>query len=562
MPTPFSLKTVISGLISKIDQASRGSKSKAPLNHNALVFDFGKKSVLIVHLDTAVTDKPQILNYSRVSLPDEASVLEKKEAIRAKLPTFDSKSPPDVRVTWEEGMVFRQVNLPDMPDSDLKKALSWELKEKYFLNDDESFIGSECAQTLDLAEGTKEKFLSVFYCDKKSAMEKINLITGLGLEVSCLVPSQAAQAQALGSSETDHDILLFDIGYANARILAVHQKKNMLSRTVVLGGQTLTEMMTASYMNNDQEIRLSLEESEKLKVAEGCENPQAPFIPLVRPYLEKIVTEIKRSVDFYDGQRFAKPISKIVFTGGGSCLKGLVGFMKSFLGLPVEQPNPEAFLSARMTDDQKASVRDQFPCFTASIGTACFEANSALNLLPQEIKFKDRGRTKKMSLRLAAFATLTVLGYLVATTAFELCVTRIKLHTASVETKEISRLLEYLATIQSQDLVIRSAIKNDISHPGLFKTLSRLTPLGVSLQELAFNRENNSLIITGSMNAAGTTNVKIIAQFITELQNTPFFKEVTLARTTKESESPGGETKKSKPQTLEFELHCITKGRL
>ena len=539
------------------------AKIKTAETKDVLVFDFGKKSVLISHIGTGVSGRPQIISVSKVVFSEEASTEEKKEALRAKLPSFDPKNPPEVKVTWEEGMVFRQVLLPDMPDADLKKAFQWEMKEKYFLNEDENLIGSECAVNLEHPDGVKEKFFSVFYCDKKTAMERIALVSGLGLPVSALVPGQAALARILGNfEEPDKDLLVCDIGFANARILALHQKKNVLSRTVLLGGQALTEMMTGSFTEGDQRRQFSAQEAEEIKVSEGCQNPQASFIGLVRPYLDKMAVEIKRSVDYYEGQKYAKPISKVLFSGGGSDLKGLTGFMKSFLGIPVEMPDPREFLSAQMAEDQKKAAEKEFGSLLASLGAADFDAGSPLNLLPQEIKFKDREKKKMMSLRIAAFMSIIVVSYLAVTTFYELRVIRSQIRTAAVQLKEISRVIDFLGTIASQDRVMRSALKNDLSHPAFFKTLSVLTPEGVTVEEMTFVREKNSFLLTGSMNASGRTNVKIIAQFISDLQKTPFFKEVTLVRTFKDKASETGEEASAKDSMLKFELKCQTKGLL
>ena len=174
-------------------------KMKTAETKDVLVFDFGKRFVRISHIDVSRPGHPQMIHFSKAVLPEEAALEEKKEALRAKLPPFDPKFPPEVKVTWEEGIVFRQVVLPDMPDADLKKALQWELREKYFLNEDENLIGSECAMSLAHPDGATEKFFSVFYCDKKAATEKIGLVTALGLQVSALVPGQAALAQVLGN---------------------------------------------------------------------------------------------------------------------------------------------------------------------------------------------------------------------------------------------------------------------------------------------------------------------------------------------------------------------------
>lgn len=541
MPAPFSIRSAV-----KIPAAK---KAKPDSDKEIFVFDFSKKSVLLVHLDTKGADRPQVLYFTRIALPEEASADEKKELLRAKLPPIDPKSPPSVKVTWEEGMVFRQVALPDMPESDLKKALAWELKEKYFLNEDENLIGSECAVTLD-ADGAREKFFSVFYCDKKTAMERIGLLTGIGLHVSSLVPSQVALAQIAGGiGDGGRDALVFDIGKMSARILAVHQKRNLLSRTVLLGGQALTEMMAASFMDGDKRVQWSQEESEKVKITEGCQNPQAPYIGLVRPYLDKIVAEIKRSVDFYDGQKYAKPIAQVIFTGGGSNLKGLTGFMKSFLGLPVTTLDPEPYMSPKLLSEQKNEAIDNFGSIIAPIGAALLDNASVFNLLPREIKFEEREKTKKMWARLAVMLSVIFMTYQAVFAVLQLGVTRSKLQAANLQSREIARVLDFLKTIQADDRGMRGALKNDLPHPALMKTISRLAPGGMQFERLSFDRQTGTLLIGGAMSGGGVAPVKAIAQFIGELQKTSFFKEATLTKTTKEESGK-----------LLFELRCQTRG--
>ncbi len=507
---------------------------------------------MIVHADTSAP-APRILYFAQVPMAEGATPEEKKEKLKKALPPIDYKTPPAVKVTWEEGMVFRLVILPDMPESDLKKAFLWEMKEKYSLNEENSLIGSECVLTLDQSDGVKEKFFSVFYCDKKAAMEKVALVTGLGLRVSSLAPNHAALAQGLGNlAGPEKDLLIFDIGSANARILPVRQKKNMFSRTVQLGGQALTDMLAGSYMDNDQKIQLSPGEAEKLKITEGCSNPQAGHISLVRPYLEKVVSEIKRSVDFYESQKYSKPISKIVFTGGGSNLKGLGSFMKSFLGLEVLALEPSDSIAPQIPREQEEFVTNQFGFFYSALGAAAAPTDSPLNLLPREVKFEKREKTKKMSFRMIFLASALVMGFMVLSASFQLHIARVRLKTAFLQTGEVSRVLDLLGSVQSDDRFMRSALKNDLSHPPLFKALSRLAPPGLILDEISFNRESNTYLIRGSTNASGSTNVKVIAQFIGDLQKTPFFKEVTLARTSKDPEG----------LKLSFELNCVTRGLL
>ena len=86
-----------------------------------LVFDFGKTNIRLIHVDTG-GEKPQILRFAEVPWDFETPEGQRKDELKSRLAAFGLASAPGAVVTWEEGMVFRQVTLPDMPAEDLKKA--------------------------------------------------------------------------------------------------------------------------------------------------------------------------------------------------------------------------------------------------------------------------------------------------------------------------------------------------------------------------------------------------------------------------------------------------------
>src|SRR3989338_1635541 len=159
---------------------------KNTANKEICVFDFKHGSVLAVWLDLR-DQNPKIKN--SLSIPSDrisnhANLL---ELFKPFLESLDKKHPPSAVVTWEEGMNFKQIALPEMPQEDFEKAFWWEMKNKYSIDQETNLVGYEAVAENDLGEDKKEKILSVFYCEKKQAMERIALVQSLGFQVTHLL---------------------------------------------------------------------------------------------------------------------------------------------------------------------------------------------------------------------------------------------------------------------------------------------------------------------------------------------------------------------------------------
>jgi type IV pilus assembly protein PilM len=521
------------------------------MDSESIVFDFGRASTRILILEAA-GKSVRVRDFATVPHGRHVSDEERKAALRPVLANLKTKSGIRAILTWEDGFIFRQLSLPDMPANDLEKAFLWEMKEKYLFKGEESFYTSEVAVETTNEDGSHEKVYNVFYSDRKSVSGKAALVESLGYRVSAVVPGQAAVAALIGGANIDtaRDVLVFDIGAQSARILVVRDGRNILSRTVLLGGQTLTDMMTAAFFSAQGErVQLGPAEAEALKVTEGAQNPQAAHISLLRPYLEKVVSEIKRSIDYYEGQRYARPISKAVFTGGGSDLKGLSGYMGRFLGLEVAALVPENYASPSMSPQKKEGFAANFVSLVAGIGAGL---DSTLNLLPRQQVSLSHQHARGVSVRLFIAATAILIGFWDVGTFLQLRLASSQLGALAAESRELNRISALVSDIESQQRFMRAALKGDLSHPSLLKALSRVTPASMTIDKIVFSREEGTLDIDGSVESPGHGEVKVIAQLITDILKTPFFKGATLTGTTPDEAT----------HRLRFHVKCLTAGMI
>ena len=121
---------------------------------------------------------------------------------------------------------------------------------------------------------------------------------------------------------------------------------------------------------------LSMDDIEKIRrIPQIIENP-----------LENIVSEVRRSIDFYVSQPDGMAVSKVLVTGGTTRIPGIEEFISERLGIPTERaPMPE-IPGLDCSELSWESVGDQLG---VSIGLALRTVNSGIfqmNFIPPNIK--------------------------------------------------------------------------------------------------------------------------------------------------------------------------------
>jgi type IV pilus assembly protein PilM len=92
----------------------------------------------------------------------------------------------------------------------------------------------------------------------------------------------------------------------------------------------------------------------------------------VMPVLNELVTELRRSLDFYRNRANGLGAQQVVITGGTAKLPGLAEFLTINLEVPVTVGNPLEYLSTGPKADPNY-LKDVGPVFPVSVGLAVRE---------------------------------------------------------------------------------------------------------------------------------------------------------------------------------------------
>ena len=92
----------------------------------------------------------------------------------------------------------------------------------------------------------------------------------------------------------------------------------------------------------------------------------------IMPVFHELVTELRRSLDFYRNRANGLGAQQVIITGGTAKLPGLADFLTANLDAPVTIGNPLQYLSTGPKADPNY-LQDVGPVFSVSVGLAIRE---------------------------------------------------------------------------------------------------------------------------------------------------------------------------------------------
>jgi hypothetical protein len=269
------------------------------------------------------------------------------------------------------------------------------------------------------------------------------------------------------------------------------------------------------------------------KTKEGVSLDQLPR--LMRPFLEKLLSEIRTSFDFYMTEFQIPKVEKIIMSGGGAKLKGLREFMAGDLGVEIELADPfqSADFAGRISKDDVADVAS---AFVMPLGLAAWEKEdlSFLRLKKKAAK-KSRGLIKPLIAPSGVAAIIMLILYLSVST---------KLAGSSAElerkTKEFSSLKPVSIAAQALSVKKRqlqaelgsfplTLLREGMDPARILEKVRLCAPDNTRLEQVSVDEQDGEKFVQ----VYGTTffldeRGPNLSDFMTALKDSPLFDDVRM----------------------------------
>lgn len=305
------------------------------------------------------------------NLPDEPSARRaaKTAALKRALEMGQIKAKYAVSALCGESIIVRYLQLPRMPEDELKKALQWEAEEYIPFRLNEVNIDSMILGEVD--DGDHAKMDVLLVSAKKDLVEEhVSIIREAGLEPRIVDVDSFAFLNCFEANYNpgaDECLALINIGNSMTSINIYGHGRTRFSRDIPIGGDTITTAIRSR-------LNCSWTEAERLKLEIGAPNAQrssqsgdssqpnslldnirgtieglsgaggdskeSTASVAVGTILNNLISEARRSVEFFESQYRGQNVGRVVLGGGTARLRNLTEYFGSELRLPVEIIDP------------------------------------------------------------------------------------------------------------------------------------------------------------------------------------------------------------------------------
>lgn len=446
-----------------------------------------------------------------------------------------------------QDVVVKHAIVPFMPKEELRDAVRWSLKESVNFNLEESALDFQILGSVTGTDGIKRNEVLAVAVNKDLIDKNVKLLQDAGVEPALISITHFALANFLAQNErlmSGKTNVLLDIGFKTTTILIFKGTTLEFIRKITSAGDSFTKALSGVIVTFPQKIELDAVKAEAVKIKCGIpakaelttiyqDIPLTQISVLMRPVLERLLTDIRGSFKYFRDEFHVETIDQIFLSGGGARLKNLVDFVKDGLGgIPTALASLPSNITSQVPEEKHFS--DALPELAVSIGV-CLAKDDAINLIPRSVKIQKTIGMQQKILQFAAIAIFIIMAFTMI---------RMKL-AADRYQKMLTAYNDYYSSLIKlrtlRDSVMqRQKFYNEIigQEPNLFiylKELSRVVPRSVEFEHIKLDRQGGLFLIKGLAYTSDKSAENGLAAFLLDLENSGYFSDVNLMSTKKEA---------------------------
>ncbi|MBI2595851.1 type IV pilus assembly protein PilM [Candidatus Daviesbacteria bacterium] len=317
------------------------------------------KNKKLVSLGHVVSPSPGIVSDSDLDLEAVANAI-KNLVSEVKAPT------KDVIIALPESRIFTRViyDLPYLSDDELGQAIRFAAEEFVPMPVQDVNLNYQVIFRSP-QKGPKSRTVVFVIASSKMLVNKYLKVLGIAELKPVVIETEviAATRSLISTNPYSPTTLLVQLGATTTDYAIVSEDLILLTRSISTGGNALTRAIA-------QNFNFELVQSEEYKKVYGLLEDQleGKLFQIIRPIIDVIAAEGKRVIQAHEIQNRQIPVKRVVLTGGGSQLPGLVRYFTSVLELEVQEADPWSTIN--IDPSLKGKLATEGPLYSVAVGLA------------------------------------------------------------------------------------------------------------------------------------------------------------------------------------------------
>ncbi|ABF46020.1 MULTISPECIES: type IV pilus assembly protein PilM [Deinococcus] len=298
-----------------------------------------------------------------------------------------------------QSAVTRNIMVPRMERKDLQEAIKWEA-ERYLpypideVNLDFDLLDDPATIPED---GQMEAVIAAAPSEAVARQVEVLRLAGLEpiiVDLKSFAALRALRGNLLGEhlnkttlaglnyTEAGEVALVLEIGASSSVISLVRGDRILMARNIAIAADDFTTALQKAFdldFSAAEEVKLGYataitptEDEEALLDFDRAREQYSParVFEVIRPVLGDLITEIRRSLEFYRVQSGDVVIDRTFIAGGGAKLRGLANAISDALGFRVEVGSPWLTVQTEQANADTGYLQANAPEFTVPLGLA------------------------------------------------------------------------------------------------------------------------------------------------------------------------------------------------
>jgi type IV pilus assembly protein PilM len=266
-------------------------------------------------------------------------------------------------------VIVRQLELPWLPQNELRASLAFQVQDFLPMPAEQAVLDFYPLEEITDAAGVRTLRGLLVAAARETVLANVRTAERAGLTVGSVDLTSFAVLRALGKQTAGATVeteALVDIGARVTNVVVHSAGLPRFVRILLMGGQDVTDAVSERLG-----VPTSQAEAVKQQVAQaGSAEDIATVTRAVSATAQDFVDEIRGSLDYYAASTPGIPVERIVVSGGGSRLDGLLDRLAAATRLPVVAGDPMANLRIGRSGLDDAQLDFVKPLAAVPVGLA------------------------------------------------------------------------------------------------------------------------------------------------------------------------------------------------
>ncbi len=271
-----------------------------------------------------------------------------------------------------QNVTVREVRVPPMTAQELTAAVRYEAERYLPYNVQDVHMDYQV-----MGESTEDgrKMLDVVVvATRRDVVQRIvETVEAAKLEAAIMdVESFALFRSLVGDGAETRTLVFIDLGAEASDIVITEGQRLRLTRNIPIGGNTLVHALAETLSVDAAAAKTMLEE--RGEILDENVIPDDLTVQRIHdtiaPQIGDLVTEIRRSLDYYQTRARSAVVNQIILTGGLARLRNVGRVLATELGVPTEIGNPFSRLEVSPAAFPPDVLAAQGPPMSVAVGLA------------------------------------------------------------------------------------------------------------------------------------------------------------------------------------------------